>query len=784
MVQQVKFQLWREQISKKIQEVVSRLKSKRALLGVDAGILIAFFTITMLVIYLAAPVIMSTLFDVIIGGPQGIYSYLIELPLITEPPSTGGTIGQQLGVPMTRVFGLMQTIALAMFAVVLIIAAICYALENFRVVSEGTAANIIMNSVFTLILIFACQYIYNAVAGSINIFTGWPDVGGSGLLIPSNNAIDIIVGYATGGIGTVPLPNLDPFTGFFFSGILIMLVASILMLTLVMGITRLFFVGVLAAVLPLLLVLRLIPFTKHFADTLIQDLIGFMFASIMASIVLLFGYQILISTSLNPLTQILIAIITLFAAAYMSTTFVGKFGAMGMAAANVIGGAVNSAAGAAMGLAGGALLGGGAGMASRLGSLSGKGLSKTEMLNQAGEGFVSGATPGAITGFFGGSSGGGGAGMRGSVGGSGIRGMGYMVVGTMNRQKAPAQEFLANRAGSTLSATLYKNSSGDILPTATPESSAYFMEELNKKSAEDVYTSYVAGNYPEIAENIKEQKTAGLEIKRHLQSLPNEVAFSNWQRAQTQGNLSKEGRQAFYQNARDEVGASRETVTAIQKGIYTPNLEALDNSPRFALDTFNTGTVTSKGAVANAKIFEGIKQLGISPRDQEADHLATIAFHTATPDELGQQLALSSGVKMTQKEQRTYGYAMTKIRNVIIARNPTLASNVAYYTMGNGQNQFVPLMSNETFTTTAVKNMESQNTSAWFANTLNIKQTHLPKTENLFKNQPNTTTNNSTQLSVEPLSTNHTVVSKQPKNKPIDWTELQKRSYYEEKKNL
>jgi hypothetical protein len=81
--------------------------------------------------------------------------------------------------------------------------------------------------------------------------------------------------------------------------------------------------------------------------------------------------------------------------------------------------------------------------------------------------------------------------------------------------------------------------------------------------------------------------------------------------------------------------------------------------------------------------------------------------------------------------------------------------------------------------------MESQNASAWFANTLNIKKTHLPPTENLFnKNQPNTTnTNNSTQLSVEPLSTNHTTVSKQPKNSPIDLSELQKRSYYEEKKN-
>jgi hypothetical protein len=214
-----------------------------------------------------------------------------------------------------------------------------------------------------------------------------------------------------------------------------------------------------------------------------------------------------------------------------------------------------------------------------------------------------------------------------------------------------------------------------------------------------------------------------------------------------------------------------------------PHLETLDNAPRFALDVFNTGTVTQKGAIANAKIFEGIKQLGISPRDQETDHLASMSFRTATPEELGQQLTLTSGVKMTPKEQKTYGHAMAKIRNVIIARNPTLANNVAYYTMGNGQNQFVPLMNNETFTTNAVKTMESQNTSAWIANTLNIKKTHLPPTETLFnKDQSNTITNNPAKVPVEPLPANHVIISKQPKNKPIDLLDLQKRHYEEEKK--
>jgi hypothetical protein len=770
------FHYWYAQVRKKCQAIADRLRSERAILGVDAGILIAFFTITMLVIYLAAPVIMSTLFDVIIGGPEGVYSYLLELPLIAAPGSGGGTLGQQLGVPMTMVFGLMRTIALAMFAIVLIIAAICYVLENFRIMNEGTASNIIMNSVFTLILIFACQPIYNATAGAINLFVGWPDVGGAGLLIPSGNTINIIVGYATGGIGTVPLPNLDPFTGFFFSGILIMLVASILMLTLVMGIIRLFFVGVLAAVLPLVLVLRLIPFTKHFADTLLQDLIGFMFASIMASIVLLFGYQVLVSTSFNPLTQILIAIITLFAAAYMSTVFVGKFGALGMAAANVVGGAVNSATGAALGMASGALLGGGAGMASRLGSLSGKGLSKTEMLGQAGEGFVSGATPGAVSGFFGGGIGGGGGGMRmGSMGG-GMRGMGYMVTGTMNRQKAPAQEFLNNRAGSTLNAALYKNSAGDVLPTATPESSELFMSELAKKSNEDVYAGYVAGNYPELAENIKDPKAAGFEVKRHLQSLPPEVAYSNWQRAQNQGNLPNEGHSTFYQNARDEMGTNKETVTAIQKGIYTPNLEALDTAPRFAIDTFNTGTVTEKGAITNAKLFAGIEKLGTPDNRQIVDHLAEIKFRKASPDILGQQLAHVSGVKMTAKEQTVYGHAMAKIRSVVVMRNPTLANNMAHYTMGNGKNNFSSLMNDEKFTTQAVKDMETHRTSAWLANTLNVKQTEVPSQESLFKTQPTKHADN-VNVPVNNSTLNQVILSKQPKSKPVNFVDMQKRDF-------
>ena len=744
--------------------------STRALLGVDAGILIAFFTITMFAIYLAAPVIMSTLFDIIIGGPEGIYSYLLELPLIAPPVSSGATLGQQLGTPMVMVFELMRTIALAMFAVVLIVAAICYVLENFRIMNEGTAANIIMNSVFTLILLFACQPIYNTVAGAINLFVGWPTVGGSGLLIPSGNIIDVIVGYATGGVGTIPLPNLDPFTGFFFSGILIMLVASLLMLTLVMGITRLFFTGVLAAVLPLILVLRLIPLTKHFADTLLQDLIGFMFASIMASIILLFGYQILITTTLNPLTQILIAIITLFASAYMSTVFVGKFGALGMAAANMVGGAVTTAAGAAMGMAGGAILGGGAGMASRVGALSGKGLSKTELIGQAGQGFVSGAAPGAIMGFL--STGGGGG--RLAMGSLGMRSLGRSVVNSMGMQQKPVRDLLSHRAGSTLNAVLYKNSSSDVLPSASSESSALFLSELDAKPDETIYADYAASNYPELAEHLKNPKIAGLEIRRHLLSLPPEIAYSNWHRAQTQGRLPKEGRETFYQNARDEVAENKETVIAIKQGIYTPNLETLDASPRFALDTFNTSTVTEKGAIANAKLFAGLKKLGLTESTPvRVNHYGAANFYNASADVLGQRFSEVSAVKLTAKEQKTYGCTMAKVRDVVVKQNPLLAKNIDYYIMGTQQTKFTHLMNDEKFTAHAINDMMSQKTSAWFANTLNVKPQEIYSLTNLFS-EPKPTPNNP--VNYVGASASQVISSKVLQRKPVELAETQKRA--------
>jgi hypothetical protein len=156
-------------------------------------------------------------------------------------------------------------------------------------------------------------------------------------------------------------------------------------------------------------------------------------------------------------------------------------------------------------------------------------------------------------------------------------------------------------------------------------------------------------------------------------------------------------------------------------------------------------------------------------------------FYTTPSEVLGKKLSQASGVKMTPKEQKAYGCAMTKVRDVMIKRNPTLAKNMAHYVMGNGKTQFTRLMNDEKFTTQAVKDLESQKTSTWFANTLNIKQKDISSFESLFKTEPKTTIiDNTTTPSVRNIPP-QIMPPKQPRNKPVELSEMQKRAYEEGK---
>jgi hypothetical protein len=73
--------------------------------------------------------------------------------------------------------------------------------------------------------------------------------------------------------------------------------------------------------------------------------------------------------------------------------------------------------------------------------------------------------------------------------------------------------------------------------------------------------------------------------------------------------------------------------------------------------------------------------------------------------------------------------------------------------------------------------MESQQTSAWLANALNVKQRDLLSPESLFKTEPKiTTATDNSALSIR-NTPSHVIQSKQPQSKPVELLDLQKRDY-------
>ena len=377
---------------------------RRAAFGIDAAIMIGFILAMMIALAAAGPQILQWFAGVLMGGSNGAYALLIELPTwdpskSPSPPPSGASPAQWVGYAACSMYGLLQKVALGLLSVVLIIAAMCYLLETFRVMNEGTAMNIIMNSAFSLIMVFAIPYIYNGVAAAINAFTGWSDVGGTGLIISGGNEIDTLIGAMGGGVLS---GGWDLVVRFFGSVVIFIICTSLLMLAVMMGAVRLLLIGCLAAALPLLIMLRLIPPVKHLADSLIETVIGIMFASVIAAILIHFGYILVAQTSIGGITKLVIALATFAGTAYMSTMFAGRLGglfvtmggmasqASSMATGLMLGGAAMGASGVT-GLAAGAAGARGAPLAQRA----------TAALKGAGAGLVQGGIavlPGALTG--------------------------------------------------------------------------------------------------------------------------------------------------------------------------------------------------------------------------------------------------------------------------------------------------------------------------------------------------------------------------------------------------
>jgi hypothetical protein len=266
-----------------------------------------------------------------LGGEHGIYFFLVYLPVVSDPASSSiiaSNIGgsDTVGLAIQSVFASVQNISLVFYVFVLTFASLSYAFESIRIMKEGTSSTILSDSLVTLVLMFVALPIYNTAASMINIITV-PD---SGLILRHGDIIGIIK-------STISPPAVDP-AQTVLSSIMSVFVFILDLLALVsiavFGALRIFFVGALVAMLPLLLVLRLLPLTRNPANSLIEMLVGLMLSSLMAAIFLRFGFEV--SSQWGGLLSTLAGFGTLVSASLMPTVLAPRIGSVFSSTAGMV----------------------------------------------------------------------------------------------------------------------------------------------------------------------------------------------------------------------------------------------------------------------------------------------------------------------------------------------------------------------------------------------------------------------------------------------------------------
>ncbi|MBI4257432.1 MAG: hypothetical protein HY619_00610 [Thaumarchaeota archaeon] len=254
-----------------------------------------------------------------LGGEQGVYFFLIKLPI-------GHAAAGDIGPAIVNVLEIIRNVSLIFFAVVFLVAGISYALESFGAMREGTASGILTGSVFTLITIFLALPLYNATASLLNVLT---DPGSKLILEPG-----MIMGVLKATISPPPV-NAEQALLNAIMAVFVFIIDMIALIAIaVLGALRIFFVGSLVVMMPLLLILRLIPLTKGVAESLIEMLVGLMLASVIAAIFLRFGFEVI--QQWGGLLAMLAAFGTIVAAAMMPTVLAPKLGSLFMTTAGIV----------------------------------------------------------------------------------------------------------------------------------------------------------------------------------------------------------------------------------------------------------------------------------------------------------------------------------------------------------------------------------------------------------------------------------------------------------------
>ena len=348
------------------------------------------------------------------------YNFLVKLPIIpdkvngqyvwpgTNQPFDPGQAGF-IGPAAIDVFLLIRNISMMFFAIVLIVAAICYVTESLKVMREGTALSILTGSIFALIFMFLALPIYNTVAAVFNELTD-PKKG----LILSDGMLTSIAKNAV--VSDVKWLNLEEALAQLFGSVFFLIITAIaLVLVSVLGIMRLFMIGALVAMLPLWIVLRAIPVTRQVGESMIEQLMGLVLASLVSAIILRFGYEVVAMGCFTGLTATVASIATLITAALMPTVLAPRLGGLMMTGALISSQAASTAAQITASAALGGLTGAGGALAPvagtalrglRTGGLSGAaaalrsaGYTATGVLRSVGTGLGRGIASGFVQGF-------------------------------------------------------------------------------------------------------------------------------------------------------------------------------------------------------------------------------------------------------------------------------------------------------------------------------------------------------------------------------------------------
>jgi hypothetical protein len=654
-------------------------------------VLLAAFLAVGGLIYALAPQIAQLLLGAI-GGEQGAYFFLVELP--PADTSATGTIGPAI----MNLFELMRNISFVFFAVVLVVAGLCYALESFRVIGEGTAANIITGSFFTLIMIFLVTPLYNIVAELFNYITD-----------PNSNFI-----IGSGMIQTVVSVAMRPPGGFtdqivsFFMGVFfLIMVAAALIAVGILGTLRIFFVGACLAIMPLLLVLRLIPLTRRISESFIEILIGLTIASLMSAVFLRFGYEVISTGGFTGLMATVAALGTLIAAAMMPTVLAPRLGSLFMTTAGVATAAISTATVGTVAVAGGAIAGGALGLSHGLQAAEAIGAMGRSRLGLAATGLLRGAGVAAGRGLTSALSGR----MTTSMLGLGVvpslPGVARTLASGAGAAHLSLHQLMDERAGSFVSGLLAHAATTNISPLATEEQGELLKSQISGVS-DEAAGNMLLENFPEL--KVQDETKVGGEFKRLTAAMSPLVVSGMWSRIK-QASTDEATRTALYSHVLENHMKDRRKL--LEKGLPEPRLSDLDSSPYFAVDVFNPGSVGDKGRIVNAKLIKGILTNYNSNLPYKDGEAFAKDLRKIGPKELAGELAKTVGLKLSPRESEMYGPPAVKMVEAIAKNNPVILSNMGVR-MKNKE-AWQRMMSSPRFVEVAMKDVEENRLQAMLA---------------------------------------------------------------------